>query len=81
MQTSGVVVVMKEFQDVVKLRKVPITFQFRCTLCNFEISEYDWHLGLIKMNEHVISRHPSEVKSLDMEDLYSRKPTVSLGSF
>ncbi len=71
---------MKEFQEVVKLKIVPTTFQFRCTVCGFELSEYDRHLGLIKMNEHVITKHP-EVSALDKEDLYSRKPTVNLESF
>ena len=72
---------MKDFKEVVKLRKVPAMFQFRYNLCNLEMSEYDWHLGLIKMNEHVKSRHSAEVQSLDTEELYSRKPTIRLDSF
>ena len=72
---------MKDFKEVVKLKKIPATFLLRCTLCNFEISEYDWHLGLIKMNEHVITKHSAEVRSLDTEELYSRKPTIRLDSF
>lgn len=69
---------MKEFREVVKIRKIPATYQFRCYLCDFEITDYDWHLGLIKMNEHVMLNHSSEVESLDMEDLYSRKPKIAL---
>jgi len=72
---------MKEFKDVIKEKTIPITFMFRCTLCGHEISEYDYHFGLIKMNEHVIANHSSEVKSLDMEDLYSRKPAVVLENY
>ena len=72
---------MKDFKEVVKLKKIPVTFLFRCDLCNFEISEYDWHLGLIKMNDHVMSKHSAEVRSLDTEELYSRKPTIVLDSF
>ena len=72
---------MKEFKEVVKLKKIPTTFLFRCTLCNLEIVEYDWHLGLIKMNEHITSEHSTEVQTLDMEELYSRKPTIQLDSF
>ena len=72
---------MKDFQDVVKLIIVPTTFVLHCTLCSFEISDYDRHLGLIKMNEHVISKHSAEVQSLDVEELYSRKPAIVLDSF
>ena len=72
---------LKDFKEVVKLRRVPATYLLRCTLCDLEISDYDWHLGLIKMNEHVMSRHSAEVRSLDTEDLYSRKPTIRLDSF
>ena len=72
---------MKEFKDVVKLRIVPTTFVFRCELCDFELSDYDRHLGLIKMNEHVTSKHANEVQALDTEDLYSRKPVITLESF
>jgi hypothetical protein len=74
-------VYMKDFKEVVKLKIVPTTFVFHCTLCNQEIIDYDRHLGLIKMNEHVLTRHSREVQSLDKEDLYSRKPTVVLDSF
>jgi hypothetical protein len=72
---------MKDFKDVIKSKTIPTTFVFHCTLCGFEIAEYDRHFGLIKMNEHVISKHSSEVNSLDMEDLYSRKPAITLDSF
>ena len=72
---------MKDFKEVVKLRRIPATFLLHCTLCDFDISDYDWHLGLIKMNEHVMSKHSSEVQSLDREELYSRKPTITLESF
>ncbi|MFH1169543.1 MAG: hypothetical protein V1691_02495 [Chloroflexota bacterium] len=72
---------MKDFKEVVKLRKVPATFLFRCTSCSFETGEYDWHLGLIKMNEHVMSKHSAEVRSLDVEELYSRKPAIRLEEF
>ncbi|MBI4304620.1 MAG: hypothetical protein HY665_09840 [Chloroflexi bacterium] len=72
---------MKDFKEVVKLRKIPATFMFHCTLCDLEIVEYDWHLGLIKMNEHVASKHSAEVDPLDMEELYSRKPEIRLESF
>ena len=72
---------MKEFKEVVKMRRIPATFLLHCTLCDFEISDYDWHLGLIKMNDHVKSKHPGEVILLDAEELYSRKPTITLDSF
>jgi hypothetical protein len=72
---------MKDFVEVVKFKIIPTTFVFHCSLCSFEISDYDRHFGLIKMNEHVISKHSTEVQSLDNEDLYSRKPTIVLDSF
>jgi hypothetical protein len=72
---------MKNFQEVIKAKTIPTTFVFHCSLCGFEIADYDKHFGLIKMNEHVISKHSDEVQSLDMEDLYSRKPTINLESF
>lgn len=72
---------MKDFKEVVKLRKIPASFLFRCTLCGLELSAYDWHLGLIELNKHVMSKHSAEVESLDMEDLYSRKPQIRLDSF
>ena len=72
---------MKDFKEVVKLKIIPTTFVFRCTLCGFEITDYDRHFGLIKMNEHIISNHSTEVNSLDKEDLYSRKPEITLESF
>lgn len=72
---------MKDFKEVVKLKKIPATFLFRCNICSFETIEFDWHLGLIKMNEHVKEKHPGEVRSLDNEDLYSRKPSINLDSF
>ncbi len=72
---------MKDFIDVIKFKIVPTTFVFHCSLCDFEVSEYDRHFGLIKMNQHVISEHSADVKSLDMEELYSRKPTIVLDSF
>jgi hypothetical protein len=70
---------MKEFTDVIKLKVIPTTFVFRCTLCGFETTECDRHLGLIKMNEHVIAKHRKEVKAFDKEELYSRKPNIVLG--
>lgn len=75
---------MKELQDfhqVVKLKIIPTTFVLRCTLCGFEITNYDRHLGLIKMNEHIISKHSREVNSLGKEDLYSRKAEIGLEHF
>jgi hypothetical protein len=72
---------MKDFKDVIKLKTIPTTFQFHCSLCQFEIVEYDWHFGLIKMNDHIIEKHAGEVQSLDVEDLYSRRPVISLESF
>ena len=72
---------MKDFKEVVKLKIIPTTFVFHCTLCGFEITDYDRHFGLIKMNEHMISNHSKEVNSLDKENLYSRKPEIVLDSF
>ena len=72
---------IKEFKDVVKLKIIPTTFVFRCTLCGFEITNYDRHLGLIKMNEHILANHSHEVNSLGKEDLYSRKPEIVLDRF
>ena len=72
---------MKDFKEVVKLKKIPAMFVLRCTLCNLEITNYDWHLGLIEMNEHVIAEHSNEVETLDCEDLYSRNPSIRLDSF
>ncbi|MDZ4230423.1 MAG: hypothetical protein U1B77_01240, partial [Dehalococcoidales bacterium] len=62
---------MKDFKEVVKLRKIPATFLLHCTLCDFEITDYDWHLGLIKMNDHLIAKHSAEARSLNTEELYS----------
>lgn len=72
---------IKEFNEVVKLKIIPTTFVFRCTLCGFEMTNYDRHLGLIKMNEHIVSNHSTEVNSLGREDLYSRKMEIRLDSF
>ncbi len=72
---------IKEFNEVVKLKIIPTTFVFRCTLCGFEMTNYDRHLGLIKMNEHIVSNHSTEVNSLGREDLYSRKMEIRLESF
>ena len=72
---------IKEFQDVVQLKIIPTTFVFRCTLCGFEITNFDRHLGLIKMNEHIASKHSNEANPLGKEDLYSRKPRVVLNHF
>ena len=72
---------MKEFKDVVKSRTIPITFQLKCTLCNHQLSEFDFHFALIDMNEHMKVKHANEVKVLDMEDLYSRKPDITLETF
>jgi hypothetical protein len=72
---------MKDFKEVVKLKIVPTTFIFRCTLCGFEMTNYDRHLGLIKMNEHIVSDHSTEVNSLGREDLYSRKSEIVLDKF
>ncbi len=72
---------MKTFKDVIKTKTIPTTFVFHCSICGFEIAEYDRHFGLIKMNEHVISKHSKEVEALDMEELYSRKPAITLDTF
>ena len=72
---------MKDFKEVVKQKIIPTTFVFRCTLCGFEITEYDRHFGLINMNQHMISNHSTEVNSLGREDLYSRKPQITLDRF
>ena len=72
---------VKDFKEVVKLKIIPTTFVFRCTLCSFEMTDYDRHLGLIKMNDHIISNHSTEVNSLGRETLYSRKPEIVLDSF
>ena len=72
---------MKEFNDVVKLKIVPTTFVFRCTLCGFEHTNYDRHFGLIKMSEHILENHAAEVNPLGKEDLYSRKTKITLESF
>ena len=71
---------MKDFREVIKLKIVPTTFEFRCTLCGFKIVNYDRHFGLIQMNEHVLEKHAEEVQSLDKEELYSRKPDITLDS-
>ena len=72
---------MKEFKEVVKSRTIPITFQLKCTLCNHQVSEYDFHFALIDMNEHIKEKHSKEVKVLDNEELYSRKPDITLDTF
>jgi hypothetical protein len=72
---------MRDFKEVVKLRRIPAKFLFHCTLCDFEMNAEDWHLGLIEMNKHVILKHSAEVQSLDTEELYSRKPRIRLDSF
>lgn len=72
---------IKEFNEVIKAKVIPTTFVFHCSLCGFEISDYDKHFGLIKMNDHVIAKHAKEVHSLDKEELYSRKAEVPLDRF
>jgi len=72
---------MRDFKEVVKMKIVPAVFVFRCTLCDCEISDYDRHFGLIKMNEHMVSNHSKEVNPLGKEDLYSRKPEIMLDKF
>jgi len=72
---------IKEFNEVVKLKIIPTTFVFRCTLCGFEMTNYDRHFGLIKMNEHIVSDHSTEVNFLGREDLYPRKMEIELDSF
>jgi hypothetical protein len=72
---------VKDFKDVVKLKIIPTSFVYRCNLCGFEMTNFDRHLGLIRMNEHLVSNHPTEVNPLGRESLYSRKPEVVLDSF
>jgi len=72
---------MKDFKEVVKLKIIPTTFVFRCSLCGAEITNYDRHFGLIKMNEHIVANHSKEVNSLGREDLYSRKMDIILEKF
>ena len=72
---------MKDLKEVVKLKIVPTKFILQCTLCGFEITDYDRHHGLIKMNEHIVSKHSREVNSLGREDLYSRKTEIALDKF
>jgi hypothetical protein len=72
---------MKDFKETVKLKIIPTTFVYRCTLCGFEMTDYDRHFGLIKMNEHMVSNHSKEVDSLGREDLYARKLEIPLDSF
>ena len=72
---------MADFKEVVKMKIIPTTFAFRCTLCSFEITAYDRHFGLIEMNKHIISAHSHEVDSLGREDLYSRKSEIVLDKF
>lgn len=70
-----------EFKNVVKLKIIPTTFVFRCTLCGFVMSDYDRHIGIIKMNDHMHVAHSHEVNLLGTEDLYSRKADLVLGDF
>jgi hypothetical protein len=72
---------MEEFQNVVKMKIIPATFVFRCTLCGTTITNYDRHFGLIEMNKHMIENHSTEVNTLDEEALYSRKPEITLERF
>ncbi|MFC1872712.1 hypothetical protein ACFLYV_03240 [Chloroflexota bacterium] len=72
---------MKDFNEVVKLKIIPTTFVFRCTICGFELTDSDRHFGIIKMNDHMTSTHAKEVNPLDKEDLYSRKPSIALDKF
>ncbi len=72
---------IKDFKDVVKFKIIPTSFIYRCILCGFEATNYDRHTGLIRMNEHLVSNHPTEVNPLGREALYSRKPEVVLDSF
>jgi len=72
---------MQEFKDVVKLKIIPTTFVLHCSICGFEVTSYDRLLGLIKMNEHIISDHSKEVSFLGKEDLYSRKSEIVLDRF
>ena len=72
---------IKEFKEVIQFKIIPTTFAFRCTLCGFEITSYDRHLGLIDMNKHITSNHSNEVNSLSKEELYSRKTEIKLDTF
>ena len=72
---------MKEFKEVVKMRLIPTTFVFKCTLCNIEIRSPDRHFGLIEMNKHIVSNHSKEVNSLSKEELFSRKPDITIEKF
>ncbi len=72
---------MKDFKEVVKLKVIPTTFVLHCTLCGYEVTDFDRHLGLIKMNEHMVAKHSHEVDALGQEDLYSRKPEIPLEKF
>ncbi|MFC1935084.1 hypothetical protein ACFLXZ_02070 [Chloroflexota bacterium] len=72
---------MKDFKEVVKYKMIPTTFVFRCTLCGTEITNLDRHFGLINMNEHITSNHPTEVNVLGREELYSRKGKIELDTF
>ena len=72
---------MKDFKEVVKMKTIPTTFVFRCDICGTEITDYDRHFGLIKMNKHVVEKHPKDVNSLGKEDLYSRKMEITLEKF
>ena len=72
---------MREFNEVVKLQVIPTTFVLRCSLCGHEVTNFDRHLGLIEMNEHIVSKHAQEVNSLGKEDLYSRKQEIALDKF
>jgi hypothetical protein len=72
---------MKDFKDVVELKMIPTTFVFHCTLCGFIMTDYDRHMGLVKMNEHIVSEHSHEVNALGKEDLYSRHAELVLGKF
>ena len=72
---------MKEFNEVVKLRIIPTTFVYHCTICGFETTNSDRHFGLIKINEHMISTHAKEVNFLDNESLYSRKIDIPLNEY
>jgi hypothetical protein len=72
---------MKDFKEVVKLRTVPTTFVFRCSLCSWETRNFDRHFGLIDINEHLLQKHQGEVNTLDKEELYSRKPIIELQDF
>ena len=69
---------MKEFNEVVRLKIIPTTFIYHCTICGFEITNNDRHFGLIKINEHMVSTHAHEVNILDNESLYSRKIDIPL---